>query len=131
MVIDSIANLINGLSNAQKRGHATLRAPYTKLIFSIAEILKREGYVTDIEKDGKDIKKHINLTLKYDQNGSPAINGVKRISHQSKRIYKSVDQIIPVKKGYGTMIISTPKGLLTDKQARKENVGGEVLFEIW
>jgi small subunit ribosomal protein S8 len=131
MVIDSIANLINGLANAQKRGHAVMRAPYTKLTFSIAETLKREGYVADVEKDGKDVKKHINLTLKYDASGSPAVSGVKRVSHQSKRIYKRADQILPVKKGYGTLILSTPKGLLTDKQARKENIGGEALFEIW
>jgi small subunit ribosomal protein S8 len=131
MVIDSIANLINGIYNAQLRGHKTLRAPYTKLTFSIAEALKREGYVADVAKDGKDVKKHIDIVLKYDGNGTPSVSGVKRVSRQSKRIYKGVDEIKSVKNGYGTLILSTPKGIVSDKQARKEKVGGEALFEIW
>ena len=131
MVIDSIANLINGIYNAQLRGHKVVRSPYSKLTFAIAEALKREGFVADVEKEGKDVKKHLDITLKYDAQGSPAVSGVKRVSRQSKRTYKGVDQIKPVKNGYGTLILSTPKGIFTDKQARKENVGGEALFEIW
>lgn len=131
MVVDSIANLINGIYNAQLRGHKELRAPYSKLTFAIAEVLKRAGYIADVAKDGKDIKKHMDITLKYGENGTPAVTGVKRLSKQSKRTYKRVDQIAPVKNGYGTLVLSTPKGIFTDKQARKENVGGEALFEIW
>lgn len=131
MVVDSIANLINGIYNAQLRGHKELRAPYSKLTFAIAETLKRAGYIADVAKDGKDIKKHMDITLKYGENGAPAVTGVKRLSKQSKRTYKGVDQIAPVKNGYGTLVLSTPKGIFTDKQARKENVGGEALFEIW
>lgn len=131
MVVDPIANLINGIYNAQQRGHKDVRAPYTKVTFAIAEVLKRAGYIESVDKDGKDVKKHMDIVLKYDAQGAPAVSGVKRVSKQSKRTYKRVDQIVPVRNGYGTLILSTPKGIFTDKQARKENVGGEALFEIW
>jgi len=131
MVGDSIANLINGITNAQKRGHASVDAPYTKLIHAIADVLAREGWVTDVEKHGKDIRKHITITLKYDDAGKPAVQNARRISKQSQRSYRSVNKIHSVRNGYGTLILSTPQGILTDKQARKANVGGEALFEIW
>ncbi|MEY2641315.1 MAG: hypothetical protein RL150_708 [Candidatus Parcubacteria bacterium] len=131
MVVDAIANLINGIYNAQLRGHKDVRTPYSKVTFAIAEVLKREGYIAAVEKDGKDVKKYLDIELKYDTKGAPAVSGVKRLSKQSKRTYKRVDQIVPVRNGYGTLILSTPKGIVTDKQARKENVGGEALFEIW
>lgn len=131
MVGDRIANLINGITNAQARGQKTVDAPYTKLVMEIAELLKKEGYVTDVEKHGKDIRKKITIELKYDENGVPAITGTKRVSKQSARVYKRVNEIHSVKSGFGTIVFSTPAGLLTDKQARKANVGGEALFEIW
>jgi small subunit ribosomal protein S8 len=130
MVIDSISNLIITLKNAQDRGLAEARAPFSKLNASILEVLKKEGFIADYENKGKDVKKHIDVVLKY-ENGNPAISNVKRISRQSKRVYKSVDQIYPVKNGYGRLILSTPAGIVTDVQARKQKVGGEALFEIW
>lgn len=130
MVVDSISNLIISLKNAQDRGLAEARAPFSKLNTAILEVLKKEGFISDFENKGKEVKKHIDVVLKY-ENGKPAISNVRRISRQSKRIYKSVDQIYPIKNGYGRLILSTPAGVITDVQARKQNVGGEVLFEIW
>ena len=98
---------------------------------SILEVLKREGFVSDIEKSGKGIRKHLDITLKYDDAGLPVIHDVKRVSKQSKRVYRAVNEIHPIKNGYGLLVLSTPSGILTDKQARKSNVGGEALFEIW
>jgi small subunit ribosomal protein S8 len=130
MVVDSISNLIIALKNAQDRGLAEARAPFSKLNASILEVLKKEGFIADFDNKGKEVKKHIDIVLKY-ENGKPAISNVRRISRQSKRIYKSVDRIFPVKNGYGRLILSTPSGIVTDVQARKQNIGGEVLFEIW
>lgn len=130
MVIDSISNLIISIKNAQDRGLAEARAPFSKLNTSILEVLKKEGFISNFENKGKEVKKHIDIVLKY-ENGKPAITNVRRISRQSKRIYKSVDKIYPVKNGYGRLILSTPAGIVTDVQARKQNVGGEALFEIW
>lgn len=131
MVIDSISNLIISLKNAQERGLTSARAPFSKLSTSILEVLKKEGFIADFEAKGKEVKKSIDITLKYDNTGTPAISNVKRVSTQSKRIYKSVDKIYPVKNGYGRLILSTPVGIVTDVQARKQKVGGEALFEIW
>lgn len=131
MVIDSISNLIISLKNAQERGLASIRAPFSNLNVSILEVLKKEGFVSGFENKGKDVKKEIEIDLKYTDSGEPVIKDVKRISKQSKRVYKSVDQINPVRNGYGRLILSTPAGILTDVQARKQKVGGEALFEIW
>lgn len=131
MVGDSISNLIIALKNAQERGISSIRAPFSKLNVSILEVLKKEGFVSDFESKGKEIKKEIEISLKYNNEGTPAINNVKRISRQSKRVYKSVDEINPVRNGYGRLILSTPSGILTDIDARKKKVGGEALFEIW
>lgn len=131
MVRDNISNLIIGLKNAQTSGKDSLRTPYTKLNMSILEVLKREGFVADIDKRGKDLSKHIDIKLSYDDSGKPKISDVKRVSKQSKRVYFSANEIHPVRNGYGLLVLSTPSGILTDKQARKSNIGGEALFEIW
>ncbi len=131
MVIDSISNLIVNLKNAQERGLDSVRAPFSNLNSSILEVLKREGFVSDFSIKGKEVKKEIEIDLKYEDSGKPAITDVKRVSKQSKRVYKSVDKIHPVKNGYGRLILSTPAGILTDLDARKKKIGGEALFEIW
>jgi small subunit ribosomal protein S8 len=84
-----------------------------------------------IEKKGKKVKKTLDVTLAYDAAGNPKINGVKRVSKPGRRMYRSVHEIVPVRYGHGALVLSTPKGILIDKEARKENVGGEALFEIW
>jgi small subunit ribosomal protein S8 len=131
MVIDSISNLIITLKNAQDRGLSSARVPFSKLTSSILEVLKKEGFIANFEDKGKEVKKHIEVELKYTNDGEKAISDVKRVSKQSKRVYKSVDQIHPIKNGYGRLILSTPAGILTDVQARKQRIGGEALFQIW
>lgn len=130
MVVDSISNLIISLKNAQDRGLSSTSAPFSKLNVAILEVLKKEGFIADFENKGKEVKKHIDVSLKY-ENGKPSITDVKRVSKQSKRVYKNVDQIYPIKNGYGRLILTTPSGVMTDVQARKQKVGGEALFEIW
>lgn len=97
---------------------------------AIAEKLKEAGFVANIEKKGKKVRKTLDVTLKY-ESGKPTIHGVKRISKPGRRMYRSAKQVMPVRYGHGALVLSTPKGVLTDKEARTAKVGGEALFEIW
>ncbi|MBI5004115.1 30S ribosomal protein S8 [Candidatus Kaiserbacteria bacterium] len=131
MVTDPVADFITRLTNAGAVGHKTVSLPFSMFKLAIAEKLKDAGYLANIEKKGKKVRKTLDVTLKYDEAGKPVINGVKRISKPGRRLYKSVNEIIPVRYGHGALVLSTPKGVMTDKEARKAGVGGEALFEIW
>ena len=131
MVTDPVADFINRLVNAGAIGHATVSLPYSNFKLAIAEKLHEIGFLAAVEKKGKKIKKSLDVTLSYNPAGEPKIQGVKRVSKPGRRLYVSVDEIRPVRYGHGTMILSTPKGIKTDKEARKEKVGGETLFQIW
>lgn len=131
MVSDPVADLINRLVNAGAVKHAVVSMPFSNFKMAIAEKLKDAGYVKAVEKKGKKVKKTLDIALVYDQAGQPKIQGVKRVSKPGRRLYKSVHEITNVRYGHGALILSTPKGIKTDKEARKEKVGGEALFEIW
>ena len=130
MVTDPIADMIIQLKNASSVKRASVSLPYSKEKQAIAEILEREGYLKAVTKKGKKIKKTIEVELIYPE-GKAKIRGVKRVSKPSRRVYISYKAARPVKSGYGLAIITTPKGILTDSEARKEKVGGELLFNIW
>lgn len=112
-------------------GKKSLVIPHSKIKFEIAKILKREGYLSDLSRRGKKIKRSIYMEIAYDESGSPKFKEVKRVSKPSKRIYQGFKEIKSVRQGYGLSVISTPKGLLVDKEARKERLGGEILFTLW
>ncbi len=131
MVNDPVGDFIIRLTNAGAIKKASVSVPFSNFKLSIAEKLKEAGYVAAVEKKGKKIKKTIDVVLKYDQQGMPRISGVKRISKPGRRMYKSVLEIIPVRYGKGSLILSTPTGIKTDKEAKTAKVGGEALFEIW
>lgn len=130
MVKDSISDLIISLKNASSVGKSTVVVPKTKLIVSVLESLKKNSYIEDFKIIGDEPKTSIKITLKY-ENGNPAIHDVRRVSRFSQRIYKGFKDINPVKSGYGMLIMTTPKGILTGVEAAKEKVGGEALFKIW
>ena len=131
MVTDPVADFIIQLKNAGAVGKREVSLPFSNLKFSVAEKLKEAGYIVSAEKKGKKVKKTLAVTLKYNDAGEHAIHNVKRISKPGRRMYKTVAEITPVHYGQGALILSTPKGVLTDAQARKEKVGGEAMFEIW
>ena len=131
MVTDPVADLINRLKNAGAVKHESISVPFSAFKLAIAEKLKDAGYVKAIEKKGKKVKKTLEVVLKYNEAGEPAINGVKRISKPGRRLYRSVNEIRSVRYGHGSLVLSTPSGIKTDKEARKEKIGGEALFEIW
>ena len=128
---DSITDILNRIRNAQAVLKDTLECPFSKLKYEIAKILEKEGFIMKVEKKGRGIKRIIEITLKKCKDKTPAIYGLKRVSRPGQRIYKKARELRPIKGGYGIAIISTPKGLMTNKKARKEKLGGEVLFEVW
>jgi small subunit ribosomal protein S8 len=131
MVNDPIGDFIVRLKNAGAVKKDIVSVPFSSFRYAIAEKLKDAGYIAGIEKKGKKVKKTLDVTLKYDVAGVHVISGVKRVSKPGRRLYKSAHEINSVRYGHGSLILSTPKGVLTDKEARKANVGGEALFEIW
>jgi small subunit ribosomal protein S8 len=128
--MDQITDMLNRIRNAQAVLHPTVSIPFSNLKYEIARILVKNGFLEKAEKKGKKIKKIIEISLKY-ENKTPAISGLRRISKSGQRIYQGFQKIKRVRGGHGIVIISTPKGLMTDKDARKQKIGGEVICEIW
>ena len=137
---DPITDMLNRIRNAQTIFHPMVIIPFSNLKYEIAKILEKEGFIKKIERKGRKEKKSLEVTLKYEQDISvgkkagrmkPAISGLKRISKPSQRIYVRAKEIKSVRGGYGIAIISTPKGLMTNKEARKKKLGGEIICEIW
>lgn len=129
-MVDTISSFIIKLKNANTAGKASVSFPYSKLREAILTTLAKEGFVKSISKKGKKIAKEIEAELVYEE-GKPKIMGVQQISKQSRRVYQGAKEIQSVRSGYGALILTTPKGVLTDREARKEKVGGEALFKIW
>ena len=123
--------MIIKIKNASLRGLPTVSFPLSKMTLAIAELLEKEGYLKEVTKKGKKVQKTIEATLVYDERKQPRVTDVKRISKLSRRVYAGVSDIKPVRSGYGLLVLTTPKGIMTDKQAKAEKVGGEVLFKIW
>jgi small subunit ribosomal protein S8 len=130
-MVDVIAELIIKLKNANTAKKAEVSFPYSKMREAILETLSKEGFVKAVSKKGKKVSKTLECELVYVENNMPKIQGVQQISKYSRRMYMGAKDIRPVRSGYGSLILTTPKGVLTDKEARKENVGGEPLFKIW
>lgn len=128
---DPISDLIIQIKNASSVKKESITIPLSNMKFAVAEKLAQKGYVKMPIKKGKKIAKFMEVGLVYNADGSPRISGVERLSRQSKRLYRGVSEIKSVKQGFGSLVLSTPKGILTDDEARKEKVGGEILFNIW
>ena len=128
---DVIADMLTRIRNANDAKHATVDIPASNMKKAIAEILVNEGYVKNFEtiEDGK--QGVIRITLKYQGNKQKVLRGIRRVSKPGLRIYASCEDMPSVMNGLGIAIVSTSKGIMTDKQARKENVGGEVLAFVW
>ena len=131
LVLDPIADMLTRIRNANSNKHNTVCVPQSKTKLAIAEILKEEGFIVDYTTVDSEQGKMIEVTLKYGPNGEKVIQGLKRISKPGLRIYSNAEQLPQVLNGLGIAIVSTSKGIVTDKQARKLNVGGEVLAYVW
>ena len=130
-ITDTIADLLTRIRNANSAKHDTVEIPASNMKKAICQILVDEGYIKSfsVEEDGK--QGMIKVVLKYGEGKTPVIQGLRRVSKPGLRIYSNVEDMPKVMKGLGIAIISTSKGIMTDRQARKENVGGEVLAFVW
>ena len=128
---DPIADMLTRIRNANSAKHKTVDVPNSKMKTAIAEILFKEGYIKSFEEINNENQGIIRITLKYDEKGARVIDGIKRISKPGLRVYAGKEELPRVLNGLGTAIISTSKGLKTDKEAREAGIGGEVLAYIW
>ena len=131
VVTDTIADMLTRIRNANQMRYEEVKVPASNIKKEIARILKEEGFINDYKIDSDNAQGTIILTLKYTDKKVSVITGLKRISKPGLRVYAKSDEIPKVLNGLGIAIISTSKGIMTDKEARKENLGGEVLAYIW
>ena len=129
--MDFIANTLTSIRNAQAVSKERVKIPFSSLVWNIVKVLEKKCFVEEVSKRGRNLNKLIDLKIKYDESGEPFIRGLKRISKQGQRIYIASKDIRPIRSGYGIIIISTPKGVMTGQEAKKKNLGGEVLCKIW
>lgn len=128
--MDTISDLLIRIKNAQRAGRPSVEIPHSGVKFALAKIFEREKFVGEVEEKGKKTNKKIYINLIYKE-GRPAIEDLARKSRPGRRIYLGKNEIRTIRQGYGAAIISTPKGLMTDKEARKAGLGGELICEIW
>ena len=131
MINDSLSDFLIRLKNASAVRKPSVSIPFSKLKFEIAALLAEEGFIKAVERRGKKVKKTLDLTLQYGENREPGVLGVERISRLGKRVYLKRTDLKPVRYGQGLLVLSTPKGIMTDRRAREEHIGGEALFKIW
>ena len=131
VVTDTIADMLTRIRNANSMGYAEVTIPASKLKIEMAKILKEEGFIKDYKVSSENVQKTIELTLKYGNKKERVITGLKRISKPGLRVYVKSDEVPKVLNGLGIAIISTSKGIMTDKEARRQNLGGEVLAYVW
>jgi len=130
-VTDPIADMLTRIRNANSAKHQTVDIPRSKMKAAIAEILKNEGYIKGYEMVDDGAQGTIRVSLKYGANKEKVISGLERISKPGLRVYRNADELPKVLKGLGIAIVSTSKGIMTDKEARRAHIGGEVLAYIW
>src|SRR5262245_44957050 len=128
---DPIADMLTRVRNAANARHDKAEMPWARLKEQVARVLLAEGYVRDVVTAGQGAAKTLTVMLRYTDTGDPAITGVRRVSRPGMRVYSTASEVPTVRKGLGISILSTPSGLLVDRDARKRNVGGEVLCEVW
>ena len=131
VVVDPIADMLTRIRNAKQMKYKEVKVPTSKIKTEIARILKEEGFIEDYKVGNEKPESYITLTLKYTNKKESVITGLKRISKPGLRVYAEANDIPKVLNGFGIAIISTSKGIMTDKEARKQNVGGEVMAYIW
>tara|TARA_Y100001949_G_scaffold144837_1_gene127789 strand:+ start:300 stop:695 length:396 start_codon:yes stop_codon:yes gene_type:complete len=127
---DPIGDMIARIKNAQERSHKKVELPSSNFKVKIADILKNEGFIKDLKVNTEGNKSILSLELKY-HSGNPVISNFERVSKPGRRIFSSVDSLPKINNGLGIAIVSTPKGVMTDMQARKQKVGGEIICKVF
>ena len=127
---DPIGDMLARLKNSQMRNHKKVELPSSKFKAKIAEILKSEGYIIDYEVKSNHNKTNLQISLKY-SSGNPVISSIERVSKPGRRIFSSAESLPKINNGLGIAIVSTPKGVMTDIDARKQNIGGEIICKVF
>lgn len=128
--MDPVADMLTKIRNAQAVLHPMVSVSYSDLKYEVVKIFEKYGFIEKIEKKGRKVKKTIDIYLKY-QDKTPVISGLKKISKPGQRIYSGFQTMSRIKKNSGILAVSTPKGLMSDVEARKQKLGGEIICEIW
>jgi small subunit ribosomal protein S8 len=131
MMTDPIADMLTRIRNAVRIERSTVEVPSSKVKRGLAEVLKREGYIWDWAEMSEAKFPHIRIDLKYGPNGERAIRHIKRVSKPGRRVYNRATDLKPILNGLGISVISTSRGVISDREARQRNLGGEVLCQIW
>ena len=128
---DPIADLLTRLRNASSARHSKVVIPWSRTKEQVARVLSDEGYIRDVVVSGEAANKTMTLLLRYSETGEPVIVGIKRVSKPGLRVYRGSKDVPRVRQGLGVSILTTPEGVLADREARRRNVGGEVICEVW
>ncbi len=131
MMMDPVADLLTRIRNAQQAGIEKVELNASRLLIAIATILKEEGYVVGAKPYNYKGRRYLRLILKYDDEGRGVIREIKRVSRPGRRVYSSASELPRVRNGYGIAVVSTSRGVMTDKKAREANVGGEILCTVF
>ncbi|MFO0605164.1 MAG: 30S ribosomal protein S8 [Polyangiales bacterium] len=132
MLTDPISDMLTRIRNAVMARHDRVVLPGSRLKRAVADILVNEGYVASVANDpGDDGREHITLVLKYGRDRAPAIEGLRRVSRPGRRVYVACKDIAKVRQGLGISVLSTSRGVMSDRDARRQNLGGELLCEVW
>ncbi len=131
MMTDPLGDMLTRIRNASRVGHAETSCPSSKLKLAVAKVLEQEGFLTDVRVEAEGGKPSLRLAVRYGPDGRPMIDGIQRVSRPSRRVYVGAAEIPKVRNGLGVSVLSTPKGILSDRAAREQSVGGEILCEVW
>jgi small subunit ribosomal protein S8 len=130
-ITDPIADMLTRIRNAGQARHTTVDMPYSKIKLAIAKIMEEEGYIAGHSVLEEGVRKTLRVQLKYDPNRKPVVQGLRRVSRPGLRIYAGMDDIPRVRGGMGTVVVSTNRGIMTGREARRRHLGGELIAEIW
>ena len=128
---DPIADMLTRIRNGARARHASVSFPHSKMKLSIAQVLEREGFVGGVRVEARDGHPSIAVDLRYDEDGQPMIDAIVRRSKPGRRVYVASDQIPSVRRGLGIAVLSTSRGVVSDRDARAQSVGGELICEVW
>lgn len=131
MMTDPVADMLTRIRNAAQAGHAETRCPASKLKLAVARVLRDEGYLEEVEPEELEGRAVLRIRIRYGPDGMPLMEGIRRVSRPSQRVFVGVAEIPKVRNGLGIAVLSTPKGVISDRVARESSVGGELVCEVW
>ena len=131
MMTDPLGDMLSRIRNACRAGHPSTTCPSSRLKLAVAKVLAEEGFLSDVQVEASEGKPSLRLEMRYGADGGPIIDRIQRVSRPGRRVYVGLADLPRVRNGLGLAILSTPKGVLSDRAARAESVGGEVLCEVW